>query len=124
MNIAQEMITDAIECLKTLGQTSVWSNRLGRYVCRDDRTFAQAVAERRKDDRPPDRPPLSAAFKLVFVTAAGGTLLFVLICVGTRLAMGAKIDSSTDEMLKALMDLVKIGFGTICGLLGGRALKE
>ena len=65
----------------------------------------------------------SPAFKLVFLTAAIGTLLFVLICVTTTLLAGKEPPPLTEKITMALFDLAKIGFGSVVGLLGGQALK-
>lgn len=66
--------------------------------------------------------PLSAHSKLIFLTAAGGTLLFVFICLGMALAAGKEPPPLFERIIMSFFDLAKIGFGAVVGLLGGRTL--
>jgi len=120
MSIAAKMAAAAVECARTPGRFSVWSERLGKYVCSADPGFDEAMAERSAA-----RAPIGSAFKLVFLTAAGGTLLFTAICVGTSLYVGKDMASYTGlpETIKVLITMAQIGFGTVAGLLGGQTLK-
>ena len=124
MSIAKEMVAAAIECVRTPGHISIWSKSLGKYVCRKDPEFNRVMAEQSTLAIAKASPaPLSSAFKLVFLTAAGGTLLFVLICVGTRLVAGTAIPPLLDKTLDSLFDLAKIGFGAITGMLASHTLR-
>jgi hypothetical protein len=96
MGIAQEMKDTDVECARTPGRISIWSEQLGRYVCSEDPGFQQAMAEQ-STITTVARAPISSAFKLVFLTAAGGTLLFVVICVGTTVYMGRTPSSSRED---------------------------
>jgi len=68
-------------------------------------------------------PPISKEFKLVFVTAAGGTLLFILLCVGLTLAAGRQPPDLMTELIHGLFSLTQVGFGAVVGLLGGKQLQ-
>jgi hypothetical protein len=61
---------------------------------------------------------------LVFLTSAGGTLLFVLICVVTTIAAGQNMPDPLHELIRGIMDLAKIGFGAVVGLLGGQSMRR
>jgi hypothetical protein len=118
METAKQMFEIAMECARTPGRTSMWSKDLGRYVCEGEPPFQKAFNE------PQNRAPLSAAFKLVFLTAAGGTLLFVAICVVTTIIAGERMHEPLKVLISGLLDLAKIGFGAIVGLLGGQAMTR
>jgi hypothetical protein len=122
MSITRTMADTAIECARTPGRISIWSDRLGKYVCRSDPDYQRAVAERASAGKAP-RPSTSAAFKLVFLTAAGGTLLFVGICVATMIIAGGNPQPLAYEIIRGLFALAQIGFGAIVGLLGGQQLQ-
>lgn len=122
MTIAQDMIKTAMECVRTPGYVSVWSERLGKFICRRDPEFARAIAEQSGTEKAA-HAPIGAAFKLVFLTAAGGTLLFVIICVATTLFAGKDPPPLLEKTVTSLFDLAKIGFGAVAGLLGGQHLK-
>jgi hypothetical protein len=100
----------------------VWSKRLGRYVCAGDPEFEATLAEHTRSEHG-GRAPISAAFKLVFLTAAGGTLLFVIICVVTTILAGKNPPPLLEKTISSLFDLAKIGFGATTGLLGAQAIK-
>jgi len=72
---------------------------------------------------PAEPPPINPVFKLVFLTATLGTLLFVAICVTVTLFAGRDMPGPVEKLVTGLFDLAKIGFGAIVGLLGGQALK-
>ena len=69
-------------------------------------------------------PPISPQFKLVFLTAAGGTLLFALLCVVLTFAAGKEPPQLFEKVILSLFDLVKIGFGAVVGLLGGKMFQK
>jgi len=127
MAATSALVVDAIkiaqECVRTPRKVSVWSNELNRYVCRDDPEFRQAVAAQALAKNNV-HPPLSPAFKLVFLTAAGGTLLFVLMCFGVHLLTGGVMPSATEKLVEGMLDMAKIGFGAVVGLLGGQTLRN
>ena len=109
------------ECVKAPGKTSIWSAELGRYICIDDPGYKKALAE---SAHTKDHPPISSTFKLVFLTAAIGTVLFISICVGVHLWTGGVMPSATEKLIDGLLDMAKIGFGAVVGLLGGQSLKS
>ncbi len=123
MSFARDMTVIAAECARTPGRVSIWSGRLGKYVCSRDPAFQQALAEQ-SDNAVVAHAPISASFKLVFLTAAGGTLLFVAICVTTTLLAGREPPPLLEKMITSLFDLAKIGFGAVVGLLGAQTLKR
>jgi hypothetical protein len=117
------MLKDAVliagECIKHPGRRAVWSPELQRYVCPD-------LDEGKKvsiDFGSPTYPPISLEFKLVFVTAAAGTLLFILICVTMTILAGRNPPSLLTEIVRGLFSLAQIGFGAIVGLIGGKRLQ-
>jgi hypothetical protein len=61
-------------------------------------------------------------FKLVFGAAAGGTLLFVVLCVVLALIAGKEPPSLMTEIVRGLFSLAQIGFGAVVGLLGGKRI--
>jgi hypothetical protein len=122
MSVAREMVATAIECVRTPGHRSIWSEQLGRYICQKDPEFQRAMAEQPSPTKA-TRPPIAAAFKLVFLTAAGGTVLFVIICVVTTLLAGKDPPPLLDKTVSSIFDLAKIGFGAVVGLLGGQQLR-
>jgi hypothetical protein len=113
----------AAQCVLKPGRVSLWSESLGRYVCRDSPEFEHAAA---RQDRATAQgnPPIGATFKLVFLTAAIGTVMFTALCIGTTLLAGRDPPPLLTEVVRALADLAKIGFGAIVGMLGGQALKR
>ncbi len=122
MGLTKRMAAVAAECMRNPGRDSVWSERLGRYVCTRDPAFAEAEVDQGQAATP-GRPPISSMFKLVFGTAAGGTLLFLAICVATTALVGKEPHPMTERMVTTLFDMAKVGFGAIVGLLGGLASK-
>jgi hypothetical protein len=120
MSVIDAMMTTAVECARTPGRISIWSDSLGKYVCSADPEFESVMAEQGRSSRPVINP----AFKLVFLTSAGGTALFVIICVVTTLMAGKDPPPLLDKTISSLFDLAKIGFGAVAGLLGGHALQQ
>jgi hypothetical protein len=123
MGVVGRMAAVAAECARTPSRTSIWSERLGRYVCSRDPEFGRAIAEL-SNIAPPDHVPINSAFKLVFLASVGGTAFFTLICVATTLLAGKNPPGPTVELVRGMADLAKIGFGAITGMLGGQALKR
>ena len=115
-----QMVKVATECVKTPGRMSVWSERLGKYVCSDDPQYTQALEEQIANITAAPQP-LSPMFKSVFLAVLGGTLLSMVLCVTLALAAGREPPPLADQLVHRLFDLAKIGFGAIVGLLGGRA---
>jgi hypothetical protein len=62
MGITQQFVVTAIECVRTPGRTSVWSKRLGRYVCNRDPEFETA----RREQHDVGHAPIGQKFKLIF----------------------------------------------------------
>lgn len=114
----KEMTEIAQECITHPRRRAVWSPQLNRYVCPD--TEGQAVSI---DGDSPLHPPISPEFKLIFGTAAAGTLVFILLCVTLTLAAGKQPPTLTTEIVRGLFSLAQIGFGAIVGLLGGKRLQ-
>jgi hypothetical protein len=114
-----DMTAIAAECLVHPGRQAVWSPELARYVC----PIADGVPESKLDRASTHRPPMSALFKLVFITAAAGTVLSLALCVGLTLAAGREPPTLLTEVVRGLFDLAKVGFGAIVGLLGAKRLE-
>jgi hypothetical protein len=112
----------ATECIRRPGQPSLWLEAEGRYVCPDEgKAYAQAERSHEKADTAPS-PRLDPKFKLVFLTATGGTVLFTLICVALHLATTGEPPPARKEFIEGMLTMAKIGFGAIVGLLGGKVL--
>jgi hypothetical protein len=118
MSITREMVETAIECTKNPRLRSVWSDELQKYVCERDPEYSKVAARATQT-----HPAINPAFKLVFLTAAGGTLLFVVICVFTTILAGKNPPPLLEKTVTSLFDLAKIGFGAVAGLLGGQHLR-
>jgi hypothetical protein len=118
----KRMASVAAECIKMPGRTSVWSKSAGKYVCAKDPEYEQAVAEHTPDVAAA-HPPINPAFKLVFLTAVGGTILFITICVAVHVATGGTMPTATEKLVDGLFSMAQIGFGAIVGLLGGQTLR-
>jgi hypothetical protein len=119
---AMGMVDVATECVKRPGRTSVWSKSTNKYVSSQDPEYEQAIAEQ-SPDVGAAHPPINPAFKLVFLTAAGGTVLFIAICVGVHLITGGKMPTATEKLVDGLFAMAQIGFGAVVGLLGGQTLR-
>lgn len=122
VTVIEEMARVAAECVKNPGRIAVWSERSGKYVCSKDPTYKQALAEQSLEIAAA-HPPINPAFKMVFLTAAGGTLLFVAICVAVTLISGKDMPPAWEKLITGMFDLAKIGFGAVVGLLGGQTLR-
>src|SRR4051794_40113959 len=115
MGVMGRMAAVAAECARSPSRPSIWSERLGRYVCSNNPEFERAVAEQR-NATVADQVPINSAFKLVLLASALGTALFGVICVATTLLAGKDPPPLTVEVVRWLGDLAKIGFGAITGM--------
>jgi hypothetical protein len=68
-------------------------------------------------------PPISGEFKLVFLTAAVGTGVFVVLCLVLVLLAGREPAPLLEKVIMGFFDMAKIGFGAVVGLLGGKRLQ-
>jgi hypothetical protein len=116
------MINAAVEYARTPSLQSVWDEGIGKYLCQGDPRYPAIVVTHPSAIRT-TRPPTAPAFKLVFLSAAGGTLLFVSLCVGTMVLIRGTPPPLTEEVIKGLFALANIGFGAVVGLLGGLYLR-
>jgi hypothetical protein len=123
MAVLSDMAAVATECVKKPGRMSVWSEQLGRYVCDDDPLFDQLIQGRMKGILLV-RSTINPTFKLVFLTSAGGTLLFIIICVSLHILTKGDPPDPLEKLIDGLFDLAKIGFGAVVGLLGAKALAN
>src|SRR5713226_7686171 len=112
-----EMARIAAACIRNPGRHSVWSPQLGRYVCPDTPGGRDALAAATSRPVTPamqtqaaKHPPINAQFKLVFLTAAGGTLVFALVCVILTLLAGKQPPPLVEKLVMGFFDLAKIGF--------------
>lgn len=117
------MTNIAAECLKTPKRSSIWSPQLGQYVCVTTPEGQQALAQQPQAVQAAHPPPISPQFKMVFLTAAGGTLLFAVICLVVSLMAGREPPPLVEKITMGFFDLAKIGFGAVVGLLGGKQLQ-
>jgi hypothetical protein len=127
----REMANIAAECIKHPARYSVWLPAEGRYVCPETpagRREVELIAARQETEKSaaektaaPRR--LNPAFKLVFLTAGIGTAGFMLLCVGLTIYLGKERHEPLEKLIAGILDLVKIGFGAIVGMLGGQSLQ-
>ncbi len=119
----QRMVTVAAESVRKPSVRSVWHPGVKRYLCPDDAGYEEAVAAQ-SVEIVKSHPEINPVFKLVFLTAAVGTLLFTVICVGVHVATGDRTMSPPlERTVTALLDMAKIGFGAVAGMLGAHTLK-
>jgi hypothetical protein len=120
----KDMALIAVECLKNPRRRSIWAPAIGKYVCPVTKEGQQALGQEIKDSFAgyAHLPTVDPQFKLVFLTAAGGTILFVTLCVVLTLFAGRDPPSLLEKVVSGLFDLAKIGFGAAVGLLGGKEL--
>jgi hypothetical protein len=128
----KEMADIAAECIKAPRRMSIWCDQKGTYVCpgSDDLKVPNPPAPSVRRLASPgivspattEYGAISPQFKLVFLTAAIGTLLFVLLCLACSFLAGKNPPPLVDKVIMGFFDLAKIGFGAIVGLLGGKAI--
>ena len=122
-SMIEQMAHIAAEAFREPQHQSVWHPGLKKYVCPKDQGYEEAV-QNPSPQVIASHPPINPTFKLVFLTAAIGTALFTVICIGTHIWVGnEQMSSSLDRTVTALLDMAKIGFGAIAGMLGGHALN-
>jgi len=119
----------AVECFKRPGRSAVWVPQRGQYLCPDSEEFAaaqreQSLATGSDTGTAARRPTLDRKFKLIFVTASVGTLLFTMLCVSLHLITDGAPPPAMGKLIDGRFDLVKIGFGAVVGLLGGQAMAK
>jgi hypothetical protein len=121
----KEMAQIAAECVRTPGRKSIWSPELGKYVCpdSDEGTALAGRAQQPILKEVAEHPPISPQFKLVFLTAASGTLIFIVLCLVLTLVAGKEPPPLFEKLIMGFFDLAKIGFGAVVGLLGGKKLQ-
>jgi hypothetical protein len=124
-----EMKNIAEECIKHPRRISIWSDAEGRYICPDNlsalATAPSAAIQAPLAGGAAQRvPTINPVFKLVFFTAAAGTVFFTLLCVVLHLVTDGAPPPLMEKLIQSMLDLVKVGFGAIVGLLGGKALDQ
>lgn len=123
-----EMANIAAECVKHPARPSILVSELGPYVCPDSQEGQRVLAETQHMPNSsralPQSSRIDPQFKLIFITAAAGTLLFVMICVGLHLYTDGQPPPALAKLIDGLLDMAKIGFGAAVGLLGGKALQK
>jgi hypothetical protein len=69
-------------------------------------------------------PPINPQFKLVFLTAVGGTALFIVLCLVLSLIAGKTPPPLFEKVIMGFFDMAKVGFGALVGLLGGKKPRD
>ena len=118
MIVVDDMLKIAAECVRHPKRHAVWSPERHQYVCPETEE-GQRVS---LDAQSRAHPPLNSQFKLVFVTASAGTLLFVVLCIVLTLVAGKEPPPLFEKVVMSIFDMAKIGFGAIVGLLGAKRL--
>ena len=119
----KEMAQIATECFRTPGKLSVWSFELGRYICPEEEKALAPEKPSNLSSQIAEHPPVNPTFKLVFLTSVIGTLVFAVLCLVLTFAVGKEPAPVFEKVIMGLFDLVKIGFGAVVGLLGGKKLQ-
>jgi hypothetical protein len=117
-----EMANIAAECLEHPSKKSVWSTRLNKYVCTSTPEGKEALVDQSLAVRAA-HPGINPQFKLIFVTAAGGTAVFIVLCLVLSLIAGKEPPPLFEKIILGFFDMAKIGFGALVGLLGGKKLQ-
>jgi hypothetical protein len=112
------MIDIAGECIQNPRQRGVWSPEVNQYVCPDTEEGQRVTL----DYQASGHPPISPEFKLVFIAATAGTILFTALCIGLTLLSGEQLPDLLEKVIMGLFDLAKIGFGAIVGVLGAKRI--
>jgi hypothetical protein len=121
----KDMAQIAGECLRTPRHESVWNPQLERYVCPElDEGAISTQGPPADSTLVKQHSPLGAEFKLVFLTAFVGTLLFAAFCLVLTLLAGEEPRPLLEKTISGFFDLAKIGFGAIVGLLGGKSIQS
>lgn len=120
MAIVNDVAAIIAACAENPGKRSVWDGELNKFVCEDNPRFKLAVSNQPVNSI----QPISPEFKLVFITAFAGSIIFVIVCVTTTLLAGKDMPPLGVEIIKGLMDMAKVGFGAIVGLLGTKILER
>jgi hypothetical protein len=113
----------AAECFRRPGELSLWSPKLGRYVCPDEAKVIAAETSPKAFPEVAKHPPVNPQFKLVFLTSVIGTFIFAVLCLVLAFAVGKEPPPLFEKVIMGLFDLAKIGFGAVVGLLGGKKLQ-
>jgi hypothetical protein len=123
-----EMANIAAECVKHPTMTSILVPESGHYICPDSQEGQRVLAAiqnmQNSSQALTQSSRIDPQFKLVFITAAAGTLLFVVICVGLHLYTDGQPPPALAKLIDGLLDMAKIGFGAAVGLLGGKVLQK
>ena len=123
-----EMANIASQCVKNPTRPSILVPELGSYICPDSRQGQRVLAETKGSPNPASALPsplrIDPQFKLVFLTAAVGSLFFVIICVGLHLYTDGQPPAALAKLIDGLLDMAKIGFGAAVGLLGAKAMQK
>jgi len=115
----RELGVVAAECLRKPKHASVWDQGSQQYVSSDDPRFLTI----KRDDPAAAFAPINAGFKLVFHGVVGATMFFMAACIVLTLIARKEMPDLISELHSGLLDLVKIGFGAVVGLLGGQRLQ-
>jgi hypothetical protein len=121
-----EMTNIAEECLKNPRRISVWSASEGKFICPESVSARTTEVIQAPPAAVAAQPTarISPVFKLVFLTAAVGTGFFLILCVSLHLITDGAPPPLMEKLIQGMFDLVKVGFGAIVGLLGGKALDQ
>ena len=117
------VIAIAAECFKDPGRTSIWSPKLNKYVCLDSAEGQETLSELTRAHLTLSSSTIAPQFKWVFMTAVGGTLLFIVLCLVLSLIAGKQPPPLFEKVILGFFDMAKIGFGALVGLLGGKKLQ-
>src|ERR1051325_2068254 len=117
------VIAIAAECFKDPVPTSIWSPKLNKYVCLDSAEGQETLSELTRAHLTLSSSTISPQFKWVFMTAVGGTLLFIVLCLVLSLIAGKQPPPLFEKVILGFFDMAKIGFGALVGMLCGKELQ-